>query len=584
MSAGSHLVEIFPWNENFATGIEIVDEQHKRLVELLNVLVGHLAFQSDAPTLNKIFDELREYTVVHFLTEENIWRHYFENDPWDEWHRKAHGDFVAKLLEIKAKESEETTDEVIEEIVAFLTNWLALHIIESDKRMAKVVLALPSGVSLEQAKELANAEMAGATRVLIDTVMGMYDKLANRTIQLTREINRRIKAEEELRAAKEEMTRLRDEAVVANQAKSAFLANMSHEIRTPMSSILGLAHLLQKSIQDVEHVEKIRNISESAKHLLEIINDILDFSKIEAGRIELEAISFNIGALCDRINGMFGESMRAKRLQFVFDVDESLREISLVGDPLRVGQILINFVSNAIKFTEYGRIVLKSKEESRLDSKIKVRFEVEDTGLGIPEGDQARIFDAFEQVDMSTTRKFGGSGLGLAITKRLATLMGGEVGLRSVPGSGSTFWFALTLDYGTATVPEVISKIDQTLRVGSRVLLVEDNEINQLVAAELLECAGLNIEIASHGGEAMKKVRDSAYDLILMDMQMPVMGGVEATREIRKLGMTMPIIAMTASAFEEDRISCKEAGMNDFVTKPVDPDLLYAVLARWIPE
>lgn len=207
------VVEIFPWNENFATGIEEIDSQHKRLVELLNQLVGHLAFQLESPAVERIFAELKDYTVLHFSSEERIWSEYFNDDPWEKWHRDAHADFIAKVIELKSNTEGKTVDEVIEGIVTFLTHWLALHIIESDRRMAKVVLALPTGVSLERAKEQANQEMSGATRVLIDTVMGMYDKLANRTIQMTREINTRIKAEKALQAAQAEMEALRDQAV-----------------------------------------------------------------------------------------------------------------------------------------------------------------------------------------------------------------------------------------------------------------------------------------------------------------------------------------------------------------------------------
>lgn len=212
-TSSPNVVEIFPWNENFETGIEEIDNQHKRLVALLNTLVGHLAFQLDSPEVEQVFSELKDYTVLHFSSEERIWNRYFNGDAWEKWHKDAHEDFVAKILELKANADGKTMDAVLEGIVTFLTHWLALHIIESDRRMAKVVLSLPSGISLERAKELANQEMSGATRVLIDTVMGMYDKLANRTIQMTREINTRIKAEQALQQANAETEVLRDRAL-----------------------------------------------------------------------------------------------------------------------------------------------------------------------------------------------------------------------------------------------------------------------------------------------------------------------------------------------------------------------------------
>ena len=240
-------VEIFPWNDNFATGIEAIDVQHRRLIELLNKLVGHLAFQTEAPELNLVFDELKAYTVVHFGCEEEIWHGVFRDDSWETWHKNAHTDFITQVIQLKEQKGGKTLDEIIEEIVTFLTHWLALHILESDKRMAKVILALPTGVSLQRAKEMANEEMAGATRQLIDTVMGMYDRLAHRTLQLTREINKRIKAEQELERTQVELRRLKDQAVASNMAKSEFLANMSHEIRTPLNAITGMAHLIRRS-------------------------------------------------------------------------------------------------------------------------------------------------------------------------------------------------------------------------------------------------------------------------------------------------------------------------------------------------
>jgi signal transduction histidine kinase/CheY-like chemotaxis protein len=374
-----------------------------------------------------------------------------------------------------------------------------------------------------------------------------------------------------------------ERALAASQAKASFLANMSHEIRTPMNAILGLTYLLEKEAADEGQREKLDKIAGSATHLLGLINDILDLSKIEADSLELEEAHLNIKATVDLVTSMMSDRAREKGLELIEDVDHSLVDLPLLGDPLRIKQILLNYASNAIKFTERGRITLRARLEEQQQDRVKVRFEVEDSGIGVEEGARERIFDAFEQAEAGITRKYGGTGLGLAIAKRFAHLMAGEVGVVSQTGRGSTFWFTVVLKRGMVT--EAASGATGTaLRAGARILLVEDNEINQKIAKVILERAHQVVEIANHGGEAVEKVEGSAYDLILMDMQMPVMDGLEATRRIRALGKTMPILAMTANAFQEDREKCEEAGMDDFVTKPVAPKRLYEILARWIPE
>ena len=572
----------------------------------------------------------------------------------------------------------------------------------------------------------------GSVMAVLMSATGTYDAQgrfahSRSTMFDNRERQQRIRVIDTLNA---ELQRRAAEAEAANRAKTAFLANMSHEIRTPMNAIIGLTHLLRRDLRAPAEIDRLDRIAAAADHLLSVINDILDLSKIEAGHLVLAQEPLDLEAVVGNVAHMIAERAEAKGLELVVEMEPSLLT-DFVGDPVRLSQALLNYAGNAVKFTEHGAIVLRVRKADETDNDTLVRFEVEDTGIGIDARHHERLFQAFEQADSSTTRRHGGTGLGLAINARLAQLMGGEVGVKSAPGSGSTFWLtarlgrragavppvprtalahrralvadaeplaaralasmlgafgartdlALTpaetetrlaeaaaegdayvilvldhrlaasdptaairwrealggapaprafltsgtagletarslagaLDYeGAVAKPVVPSRLmeifgppfrvpgtlppspalprpaaEDRVRAalsGARVLLVEDNPVNRDVALELLELVGLVPDVACDGAEAVRKVAAQTYDVVLMDMQLPVMDGLEATRAIRELpgGGSIPIVAMTANAFSEDREACLGAGMNDFLGKPVDPAKLYGTLLRWL--
>ncbi len=534
----------------------------------------------------------------------------------------------------------------------------------------------------------------------------------------------------ERKAAEEAMREARDLAETAARTKADFLSNMSHEIRTPMNAVIGMAHLALRTELNPRQRDYIEKIQASGQHLLGIINDILDFSKIEAGKLEVERVDFELDQVLDNLATLVGDKASAKGLELLFDVDSEL-PTRLQGDPLRLGQVLINYANNAVKFTEEGQIVVRVRVVEDDGDRLLTRFDVQDTGIGLTDEQMGRLFQSFQQADTSTTRQYGGTGLGLAIAKQLAELMGGEVGVESTPGEGSTFWFTARLGRGADAVvrplpqpdlrnrrvlvvddnaqarhilSEMLSSMsfrveeaasgqqaldlvaeadeagdacdvvfmdwrmpgmdglettrnlgrlalrrspavvlvtaygreevfreaeaagieltltkpvnpsilfDATIRAlggeppsaarhedagadeadleavrGARVLVVEDNLLNQEVARELLSEAGFDVTIAENGQVAVSQVQASQFDAVLMDMHMPVMDGETATRQIRADARfdDLPILAMTANAMEGDRDRCLEAGMNDHIPKPIDPDLLFRTLRRWIVE
>jgi CheY-like chemotaxis protein len=375
--------------------------------------------------------------------------------------------------------------------------------------------------------------------------------------------------------------------------KGSFLANMSHEIRTPLNAILGFSHILKTSLKNDPHVDHVKKIHGAAIHLKSIINDILDLSKMDSGKFVLESREFSMVEIMDQTTSILSALADEKGIDIQVDLEPI--EYSLVGDPTRISQILLNFGSNAIKFSEKGWITLRLRVVNESVDQVTLLMEVQDEGVGISPEVQERLFMAFEQADSSTTRKYGGTGLGLAISKSLAEMMGGKVGVDSRLGEGSRFWATIVLTKGQQAsvalsyqdhVEEDASRVLAQGFYGRHLLLVEDEPINQEIAKEILLETGLQIQVANNGLEAIEWLKKENFDLVLMDVQMPLMGGLEATREIRnKLGeIEIPVLAMTASAFEEDKRRCLDAGMNDFIPKPIDPSVLYDKLLYWLKK
>lgn len=564
----------------------------------------------------------------------------------------------------------------------------------------------------------------GRTVVLESVLSPMLDDQGTRrgVVGVARDVTHRKLAQDEIRSA-------RDAAEQATRMKSDFLANMSHEIRTPMNAIIGLSHLVLKTELTARQRDYLSKVQTAGQHLLGVINDILDFSKVEAGKLDLESCEFELEKLLDNTCSLISEKSHAKGLELVFEVAPDVPP-NLLGDSLRLGQILINYANNAVKFTEKGEIAISVRASERTDTDVLLHFRVRDTGIGLTGEQIARLFQSFNQADASTTRAYGGTGLGLAISKKLAELMDGDVGVDSEFGRGSTFWFSARLGIGAPARRELVPKpdlrgrralvvddneyarvvmrdmlegmtfmtreaasgqaavdevrraaasgqpydvvyldwrmpgmdgmetarqiralglavtpmflmvtahgreevrkeaetsgiqnvlvkpvtasilFDTTMDVlgvqrehpeqdellpdmvdarlaalsGAHILLVEDNDINQEVGRALLEEAGFVVDIAENGEIALHMVAATSYDLVLMDMQMPVMDGITATRELRKIERltNLPIVAMTANAMEQDRRKCMDAGMNDFLVKPIDPPEMWAMLLRWV--
>ena len=384
-----------------------------------------------------------------------------------------------------------------------------------------------------------------------------------------------------------ELTHAMQAAEAASVAKSAFLANMSHEIRTPMNAIVGMSHILRRRGATPEQTERLDKIDAAAQHLLSIINDILDISKIEAGKLVLDSTAVSIKSLLANVQSVLGDRARTKGVSLDIEADDVPG--GLLGDPTRLQQALLNYATNALKFTDTGAVTLRVVVLHEDGESVAVRFEVQDTGIGISPQVIKKLFNAFEQADNSTTRRYGGTGLGLAITRRLAELMGGEVGVESTPGEGSLFWFSARLRKGgsggsnrlhhSTTDAETII---HERYAGARILVADDEPINLEVARAQLEDAGLLVDTAVDGLQAVEKARQADYLAIFMDMQMPVIDGLDASRAIHGLPgrAHVPIIAMTANAFAEDKKKCLDAGMQDFLTKPFRPSDLFEILLR----
>ncbi|MBP6189090.1 MAG: response regulator [Azonexus sp.] len=421
-------------------------------------------------------------------------------------------------------------------------------------------------------------------------------------LAVTRDITLRKQAELELMAHRDHLERLvkartaelrsaKDAAEAASRAKSTFLANMSHELRTPLHGVTGMIRLAHARMVDEKGKDQLDKAKVAADHLLSVINDILDISRIEADRLVLESSDFTLQPMLEKVISVVGSKAQAKGIDVRTELAPSLLNQSFSGDPLRIEQVLINLFANAVKFTDTGSIVIRVIERESNQHAALLRFEVIDTGIGFVTTEKLRLFSPFEQSDSSMSRKYGGTGLGLAISARLIGLMGGSIDVESTPGRGSTFWFEINLPKSAlapfrADDTRIGQYANQILEqhAGKRVLLAEDNIVNQEVARDLLETVGLVVDVAENGQDAIEQTRQQDYAVILIDVQMPVMNGIQAAKVIlaEARNRQTPIIALTANAFTDDKQGCLDAGMRDFLSKPALPEQMYKTLMTWL--
>ena len=389
---------------------------------------------------------------------------------------------------------------------------------------------------------------------------------------------------QEIEKLNAELEKKANAADAANRAKSIFLANMSHEIRTPLHVIIGLGHMLNRSPANLE--QRVEHLCATSEHLLALVNDILDMSKIEADQMVLDNSVFSLSEVAERLQDVIGGVAQAKNLTLDIAIDPRLHSVNLRGDPMRLTQVLINLGSNAIKFSHHGVIRIGIKILEQTDCNLRLGFLVQDNGIGIAPADQLRIFQSFEQVDDSTSRKYGGTGLGLSISQQLISLMGGIISVDSQPGKGSTFSFEITLSLEDKDLGTSATNAKLPVFPGSRVLVAEDHPLTREIMLDVLHNFGCLVDFAVDGDMAEQCARQNHYDLIFMDLQMPKQDGLAATRAIRTLPgyLSTPIIALSANTFAEDRQRCLAAGMNDHIGKPATPAMLAGMLAKWLPN